>query len=111
MSAFVHAVVRAALAGADGPADPEIESGAYGFVERQLARLPDFLRVPMRVAGHSIDAVAVSVYGRPFGRLDLAQQRYVIARARESKLGPVRDAVRFYESLAIFFREGAHADV
>jgi hypothetical protein len=106
MSEFVRSVVRAALANSDGPADDALESEAYLFVERQLSRLPDFLRVPIGLVSHSIDGVALGVYRKPFTSLTLPQQRYVIAHARTSGLGPVRDAVRFYESLAIFVREG-----
>jgi hypothetical protein len=110
MSAFVRAVVRAVLAGPEGPAAPEIETEAQLFVQRQIARLPDFLRLPVTLAGHSLDALALATYQKTFVGLDLVQQRYIVSLARRSAAGPVRDAVRFYESLAIFVREGLATD-
>ena len=107
MSAFVRAVVRAALAGPAGPARPELEAEASQFVERQLARLPDFMRLPVWGVGRSIDALSLATYRKPFVALELPEQRYVLATARNSKVAAVRDAVRLYESLAIFVREGA----
>ncbi len=106
MSAFVRAVVRAALADADGPAPARLEAEASQFVLRQLARLPDFMRLPIRGVGRALDALAIVTYRKPFVALDLRQQRYVMASARGSKIATVRDAVRLYESLAIFVREG-----
>jgi len=106
MSEFVRSVVQAVLADADGPADEALETEAYLFVERQLSRLPDFLHLPIRLVSHTIDGVALAVYRKPFTALDLRQRRYVVASARSSKVASVRDAIRFYESLAIFVREG-----
>jgi len=106
VGAYALAIVRAALADAHGPPPTDVESEAYAFVERQLARLPDVLKVPVRAAGRAIDALALSTYRKQFTALTLPQQRYILAAGRISKLGPVRDAVRFYESLAIFVREG-----
>jgi len=110
MSTFVRSVVRAVLADADGPADEALETEAYLFVERQLSRLPDFLHAPIRVVSRTIDGLALAVYHKPFAALDLRQQRYVVATARSSKVASLRDAMRFYESLALFVREGRVAD-
>jgi hypothetical protein len=102
---FLRTLVRAILASPDGPAAGALEDEAYAFVRRQLARLPDHLRLPVRVLSRTVDGVALRVYARPFTMLSLPQQRYVVARARGSRLGPVRDAMRFYESLALLVRE------
>jgi len=71
-----------------------------------LARLPDFMRLPIWGVGRSLDALSIATYRKPFVALNLPQQRYVMASARISKIAAVRDAVRLYESLAIFVREG-----
>lgn len=106
MGAYALAIVRAALADADGPPPEKVETEAYAFVERQLARLPDPLKIPIRLAGRSIDVLALRTYRKRFTALSLPEQRYVLALGRASKVGPVRDAVRFYESLAIFVQQG-----
>ena len=106
MGAYARAIVRAALADADGPPPQAVEDEAYAFVERQLARLPDPLKIPVRAAGRAIDVLALRTYGKQFTALTLPQQRYILAAGRSSPLGSVRDAVKFYESLAIFVRAG-----
>jgi hypothetical protein len=106
MGDYARAIVRAALASADGPPPSAVEDEAYAFVERQLARLPDPLKIPVRAAGRAIDALALRTYRKPFTSLSLPQQRFVLALGRSSRLAPVRDAVRFYESLAIFVAAG-----
>ena len=109
MGAYALAIVRAALSGTDGPPPPAVEAEAYAFVERQLARLPDHLKIPVRAAGRAIDALSLRTYGKQFTSLDLPQQRYVLAACRTSKAAPVRDAVKFYEALAIFVEAGMDA--
>jgi hypothetical protein len=106
MGAYALAIVRAALADADGPPPEAVEAEAYAFVERQLARLPEPLKIPVRLVGRSIDALSFGTYRKQFTALSLPQQRYILALGRASKLGPVRDAIRFYESLAIFVQQG-----
>jgi Gluconate 2-dehydrogenase subunit 3 len=102
MGAYALAIVRAALADAEGPPPQEVEAEAYAFVERQLARLPDVLKIPVRAAGRAIDAIALRTYHKQFTSLSLPQQRYVLAAGRSSKTAAVRDAIKFYEALAIF---------
>jgi hypothetical protein len=106
MGAYALAIVRAALADADGPPAPDVEAEAYAFVERQLARLPDVLRIPVRAAGRAIDVLSFSTYRKQFTSLSLPEQRYILALGRSSRVGSVRDAIRFYESLALFVRAG-----
>jgi hypothetical protein len=93
----------------DGAAPPRaLENAAAEFVERQLARCPDFLRVPLALSIRSVDVLARARFGTAFVQLPPFEQREALALARASRLGPVRDAVRFVESLAIFVREGAN---
>jgi hypothetical protein len=106
MGAYARAIVRAALADAAGPPARNVEDEAYAFVERQLARLPDVLKVPVRAAGRAIDALSLQTYGKQFTSLTLAQQRYVLAAGRVAKTSAVRDAIKFYEALAIFVEAG-----
>jgi hypothetical protein len=106
MGAYALAIVRAALADADGPPQPAVEAEAYAFVERQLARLPDVLKLPVRAAGRAIDVLSLSTYRKQFTALSLPEQRYILALGRSSTVRAVRDAIRFYESLAFFVRAG-----
>jgi hypothetical protein len=110
VGAYALAIVRAALADADGPPAPAVEAEAYAFVERQLARLPDVLKIPVRAAGRAIDALSLQTYGKQFTSLSLPQQRFILAAGRASKAAPVRDAIRFYEALAIFVEAGMEAE-
>jgi hypothetical protein len=68
----------------------------------QHAALPDYLRGPLRWLTLGLDASTIPTTGRPFHALEHARRWRRVERWRASRLGPLRDLVRFYESLAIF---------
>lgn len=68
----------------------------------QHAALPDYLRGPLRWLTLGLDLSTLPSTGRRFHALDHDRRWPRIERWRASRLGPLRDLVRFYESLAIF---------
>jgi choline dehydrogenase-like flavoprotein len=110
VSALCYAFIRqhfGARAGAPGRA----WNGAVRFVLAQHARMPDYLRLPLRLL--TLAFVHWSTFPRlgSYRALDPDQRWSRIARMRRSALGPFRDLIRFYEGLAIygFYEELAHA--
>lgn len=75
------------------------------FVRAQHARMPDYLRFPLRTLTVLFDLGAIVTSGRRFHRLDHARRWRRIERWRRSRLGPCRDLVRFYEALVVFCSE------
>jgi hypothetical protein len=71
------------------------------FVLEQWARMPDFLRVPIRAFTVVFALSAVVRRGRLYYRNDMTQRRIQRLAWRTSFLSPFRDLMRFYESLAI----------
>lgn len=72
------------------------------FVGRQRARLATALRVPLLLATLAF-ALAPCARGRaPFHRLPPAERARRIAAWRGARLAPLRDLVRFYESLTVY---------
>ena len=71
------------------------------FAEAQYGRLPDTLRLPMRVATVLFDAFGLVLCGLPFHRQAPDRRRLQIALWRRSPLGPWRDFIRYHESLAV----------
>lgn len=79
---------------------------AAGPVARHLldtvARMPDYLRLPMRLLTVLFGASSILSAGRPFDRLPGERRARQVAAWRGSTLGVRRDLIRFYETLAIF---------
>jgi len=68
----------------------------------QHAALPDHVRLPLAWLTLALDASTLPTAGRPFHALEHAARWRRIERWRASRLGPLRNLVRFYESLAVF---------
>lgn len=79
------------------------------FVRGQVAHMSTPLRRPMRLATCGLSLLALLSTGAPLHRLSLDRRRRLVDRWRASPLGPIRDVVRFYESLTVFalFSDGA----
>jgi choline dehydrogenase-like flavoprotein len=100
VSALCYAFIRAhfgARAGAAGPA----WNRTVRFVLDQHARMPDYLRLPLKV----LTVLFVHWSGLPrlasYRYLDADRRWHRIERMRRSILGPFRDLIRFYEGLTI----------
>ena len=101
VSALTYSIVAERCGdGSGGPAFPH--NRVARAVLAQHAALPDYLRGPLRWLTLGFDASTIPTSGRPFHALDHARRWRQVERWRRSRLGPLRDLVRFYESLAIF---------
>ncbi|MFZ1101792.1 MAG: GMC family oxidoreductase [Hyphomicrobiaceae bacterium] len=101
VSALCYAFIRAhfgARAGAPGAA----WNRSVRFVLNQHARMPDFLRLPLKI----LTLLFVRWSGFPrlgtYRYLDADRRWGRIERMRRSRLGPFRDLIRFYEGLTIY---------
>jgi hypothetical protein len=72
------------------------------FVLEQHARMPDYLRLPMRLLTVGFDWWGLVPLGRRFHRAPPDLRRRQVEAWRRSRLGLCRDLIRFYESLAVF---------
>jgi hypothetical protein len=70
------------------------------FVLEQWARMPDYLRQPMRVATVGFGWSALARSGRLYHTSDVVRRRRHRMAWRSSSLSAPRDLMRFYESLA-----------
>jgi hypothetical protein len=70
------------------------------FVLEQWARMPDYLRQPMRAATIGFGLSAFVWGGRLYHRQELVRRRRQRMAWRSSALFAQRDLMRFYESLA-----------
>ena len=70
------------------------------FVSGQFGRMPRFLAVPLRMATVLFGAASLPKGGL-FHRLPPPQRRIQVERWTNSSLGPCRDLIRFYRSLAL----------
>ena len=66
------------------------------------SRLPDFMRWPLRIATVGLDASTMLTTGKPLHLLSHEERWRRIERCRVSRLGLLRNLLRFYEGLAIF---------
>jgi choline dehydrogenase-like flavoprotein len=101
VSALCYAFIRehfGARAGAPGRA----WNGAVRFVLAQHARMPDYLRLPLRLLTLAFVYWSAFPYLGSYRALDPDRRWNRIARMRRSVLGPFRNLIRFYEGLAIF---------
>lgn len=84
------------------------------FINDQRGRLPDYLRRPMLLAGIGLDASTILSMGRPFHTLSPEDRLQQIQRWKSAPFGPVREFVRYVESLAtyrLYSRDGTGDDV
>jgi hypothetical protein len=100
--ATVAALTASIIQGRCGDGGPAAGERVTRFVLAQHADMPDYLRLPMRCLVLTFDAWAIPLAGRPFHRLPHERRWKTIERWRGSRLGPRRDLVKFFESLAVF---------
>src|SRR5262249_45124234 len=87
----------------NGPIDAASIRRVSDFVTAQLGRMPDYLRLPMLALTLLCDGVPVMSKARGrFHKLPVAARNEVVSKWRTSRLSPLRDWVRFYESLIVF---------
>jgi hypothetical protein len=72
------------------------------FVLAQHARMPDYLRVPLRLLTLLFDAAGLVHGGTLFHRTEPAARRRQIAAWRGSRFAIARDFIRLHEGLALF---------
>jgi hypothetical protein len=101
VSALVYSILRERC-GDEGRGVPFVHNGVVRFILEQQGRMPDFLRLGLRAVTLALDGWTIPLTGRSFHRLPHARRWRQIEAWRGSRLRPVRDAVRFYESLAVF---------
>ena len=106
VSALVYSIVRERCA-AKASFPPNL---AVDYVLRCHRRLPDFMRLPLRLATLGLDGMTLLSTGRPLHRLDHSERWQRIEAWRTSRIGPVRSLLRFYEGLAIFGACGNEVD-
>lgn len=82
--------------------DRFIQNQACRYVLREQARMPDYLRLPLRVLTLLFDAQTLPFTLAPFHSLPPERRARWIERWRHAPLEPCRDLIRFYESLAVF---------
>lgn len=101
VSALVYSIVAERCGDrGDGAAFPH--NRIVRAVLAQHAALPDHVRLPLAWLTLALDASSLLTTARPFHALEPARRWRRIERWRESRLGPLRSLVRFYESLAVF---------
>lgn len=80
-----------------------VEEELAGFLARQMAALPGYMRLPMRAGLFAFAWLPLLRHGRPYTRLDPeARRRHVLAWST-SRVGPKRDLVKLIRSCALFF--------
>ena len=77
------------------------------FVLAQHGRMPDYLRLPLKILTLVFSISSVVTSGRRFHRLSDDRQCRQVSRWKNSRFGPCRDLMKFYESLVIF---GSYAE-
>lgn len=83
--------------------------GVTEFVSGQVAHMTAPLRLPMRIATCGLSVLALLTTGSLFHRLTLERRQRLVDRWRTSALGPVRDVIRFYDSLTVLSLYGSEA--
>lgn len=76
------------------------------FVSAQVARMTAPLRLPMWLATCGLSVLALLTEGAPFHRLPESRRRRLLDRWRTSRVGPLRDVIRFYDSLTVIALHG-----
>lgn len=71
------------------------------FILAQWARMPRFLAWPLRAATLAFSLASLLTDGALYYRLAPERRTLRLERWRLSRLGPCRDLVRFYHSLAL----------
>jgi hypothetical protein len=105
VSALAYSIIRERC-GDDGSGYDLPHNRVVQFVLEQHSRMPDYLRLPIRCATLALDALPVPFRLRPLHLLQHEERWRVVTRMRESRIGPFRDLIKFYESLVVFAWHG-----
>ena len=65
--------------------------------------MPDYLRFPIKLVTLGFDLIGVARRGRPFHAQSHSSRWRQIESWRTSPFLPVRDFIRFYESLVLYY--------
>lgn len=82
---------------------------AAEFVSGQIAHMTAPLRLPMRIATCGLSVLSLLATGSFFHRLPPQRRQRLVDRWRTSAFGPVRDVIRFYDSLTVLALYGSEA--
>lgn len=77
-------------------------ASAADYVLETHARMPDYLRLPMRILTLAFDAWSLPLKWRPFHRLTHEQRAAQIRAWKSSRIEARRRLVEFYETLGVF---------
>lgn len=98
---FRRAVIETVVDGAEAPADPTARDMS-GFVEEELKAMPLHLRVGVEAVS-ALLLTRTTIEGRgDFARRGAEARATAIGSWEASRLGPVRQYVRFLRSLVLF---------
>jgi hypothetical protein len=99
----VRALTDVAIHDRPGPIPSvDIADDVARFVLQVHARMPDHLRLALRLLTLLFDAWPYPTTGRPFHALDRAQRRARVRTWEQSRLGVRRSLIAFYKSFAIY---------
>ena len=101
VSALAESIIRERCRG-DGAAARGSPEPVARFVLATHARMPDYLRLPLRSLTLGFDAWPLLSAGRPFHRRPHEHRWRQIQAWKDSRLGFRRDLIKFYETLSIF---------
>ncbi len=111
VSAITYSILRERC-GATLPASSRTLNRISRYVADCHAGLPDPIRWTLLLATLGIDGSTLLTQGRPLHALPHRERWRRIEGWRTSRLGPLRNLLRFYEGLAIFGWYGeAHGDL
>jgi hypothetical protein len=82
--------------------DAERVEAVCRFLTTAHSKMPDYLRVPFRLATLLFDAWPYPTKGRPFHRLDLSERATQIESWEKSRWEFRRGLIVFYRTLATF---------
>ncbi len=101
VSALVESIIRERCIGTEAG---EIHShdSIVRFLLRQLARMPDYLRFPLKCLTLLFNVWSLPFTGRTFHCLPYDRQLRQIRDWRDSSFGFRRDLIKFYETFTVF---------
>lgn len=102
VSALTESLVREQCAANTASGESRSCEPVARFLLETHARMPDYLRLPLRGLTLGFDAWALPSAGRPFHRLPHERRWRQIRAWKGSALGFRRDLIKFYETLAVF---------
>ncbi len=84
------------------PRIPFPDNRVVAFVLDEISRMPDHLRLPLKLFTLLFDFLALPLLRSPFHRRHHLGRWRWIESWRASPIGPCRDLMRFYEGLVVF---------